>query len=253
MAIRRDYRWESRPDGVDEAAYKLRGWTKRRVAWEFLRRSKRYQRVCNEIYNSERGEVSDISPAEYGYRIPLRNLVDYTCDWEEAKECLEFFSRASVVAAAGRGGLASDDEGCVTFRIDLESMLSNRALLELRLIEIRRECEKRLAGIAKHRRKGAAARRFRAGPLSRSLRYLDLRASGKSSAKIGKLLYGVDQSAKNRSRALDKDRKRARLMLKRGLRDLIISVLIDPEELLAVPREAKAEVAQRVEEADGLF
>src|SRR5690349_14810946 len=215
MGKRRDYRWTTRPDGTDETAYKLKGWTKRRVVWEFLRRSRRYQRVCNEVHKYERGEVTDMSPAEYGYRVPLRNLVDYTCDWEEAQASLEFISRTSLSSGVDREG-SDDKRNYAVFRIDLASLLSNRSLLELRLLEIRRECEKRLSSLATHTTKAPTSKRFRAQPLARSLRYLDLRASGKSSGEIGQLLYGTGQSARNRSRALDKDRKRARHMLKRG-------------------------------------
>src|SRR5687767_2415123 len=126
MIKRPDYRWADRPNGMDKRDYSMKGWTKRRGAWEFLRRSKRYQRACNEIVKSGRDDISDVSPSEYGYRIPLRRLVDYPCDWDEANEDLEFISRSSVLATNANRNTGADPQSCLIFQVGLEAMLSNR-------------------------------------------------------------------------------------------------------------------------------
>jgi len=228
------YRWTNRPDGMNGNFYKLNGWSRRRLVWEFLRRSKRYQRACNEVFNSLRGEIDDVSPAEFGYRIPLKSLIDYTIDWEEAKGSFEIVTRTSVLSQGERAGAGnSDGSSILTFRIDLESVLTNRSILNLRIQQIAHECEKRLNEFAEHRQQRQLRCRFRAEPIGRSLRYLDLRTAGLASGEIASLLYGPNRSTEYKSRMLDKDRKRARNMLKGGLRNLMVSVLLDPKAVLA--------------------
>lgn len=232
MSRRSDYRWEDRPDGTNATHYKMKGWSKRRVVWEFLRRSKRYQRACNEVYEAQRGDIADVSPSEYGYRIPIKRLIDYCCDWGEAEKSLEFVAKASVLQ---RSTTESEEENPfrLSFQIDLEPIRRNKAILNLRLRQIKRQCEKRLSTYTSQKKKVVTSRRFRAEPMTRSLQYLDLRASGHSARQIGAQLYGEGKSAENRSRMLDKDRKRARRMLKSGLRDLMVSALLDPNGVIS--------------------
>jgi hypothetical protein len=185
------------------------------------------------VSDAVRGDISGVSPIEYGYRMPLKNFVDYTCDWDQANELLEFVSLLSVLAENGLSESDGAGESNLIFQVNLESLLANKSLLDLRIRQIRQVCERQLAKYGECRNRIPTAPRFRAEPLARSLRFLDLRAAGLSANGIGRILYGERRSSEDRSRMLDKDRKRARSMLGKGLKDLVISVLLEPKGLLA--------------------
>lgn len=236
MKTKADHRWDIRPNGNDERIYSLEGWTKKQAMWEFLRRHERYQKLCNIVYNDTRGQVSGVSPLEFDNRIPLEVLVDYPSDWEEVKSLLVVVARKSM--ASSKDDNFDPAKSVRSYDIDLKAVLERRTALELALKKIRSEVAIELQTYAKQEKIEPKSPRYKPIPMGRALRYLDLKAAGVKSAEIGRILHS-DKSPEDQSKRLDKDKKLAEKILERGIRDLMVSVYLDPKSLLAIPKSKK--------------
>ena len=229
MKRRSDYRWEDRPNGEDESKYQLARWSKKRAMWEFLRRHKQYQKVCNEVFIETHGDVTGVSPLDHDNSIPLDVFVDYPCNWEEACTHLKIVSRKSRLVTRD---FPIHGESIREFWIDLEAVRKRKSSLEVALTQIRRDVEKELEIMVNQTQRKVESPRYHPDTMGRALRYLDLKASPTRLEGIGKIMYPQRESDE-RSKMLNKDVNLARRINRRGIRDLMNAVFLDPEAVLA--------------------
>jgi hypothetical protein len=219
-------RWK-RPDGQDKTQYDS-SWSKKRFAWEYLRRSERYQYICNKVFGSHSDENElNAENASVNCKFPVRRLVNYMLDWKQAKSELKFVLRRKLVIVESEDkirGESKDANFVMKFRIDLELILNERVLLKRALFGIEKEINKRLEELKTKHGKKYRFSRLHADANCRYLQFLDLKAANASSAEIKKVLF-PRKSPANQSRMLDKYRKRVEGLMSGDARYLIAVVL----------------------------
>lgn len=198
-------RWDCRPNGIDATYCQLSTWPKKRIVWEFIRRNSKYQRACDQAAAEQRTGEIDGAPSEYGSNVPLRDLVDYTQDWEVAEAQLHF---AIPRTTKNSEEAESDPKRFLTVQLDIHKLVRNPWMLEVRFAEIKKKAQKRMEQYARQAGREIVVPRFHPDAVARSLRYLDMVAAGVSTRRMKDAFY-PGKSSDDQDRMLDKDKKRA--------------------------------------------
>jgi hypothetical protein len=220
-------RWTDRPNGLDKSQYDVPKWPDARIAWEFIRRNEKYQQACDEAHVDAHGGELDASPGDHGSKVPLKTLVDYPLDWEQAEKQIEFVSRKKIVALEDGKSGSSSGRRYATYKFDLLQLARNPRLLELRLEEMKADLSERLREYAKKIGKRSGTPRGKLIPIERSLRFLDMEEADMPVSKMKEVLYSSEDSSKNRNRMLHKDRARARELVQGRLTIFIVPELLN--------------------------
>ncbi len=216
-------RWHNRPDGTLKEYYSLCDWPKKRVVWEFIRRNLKYQKACDQAVMEQRTDDLDGPPSDYGVAVPLKNLVDYTRDWEEAEPIIYFSASVSAESIPeGKG----DPAHFVKVVLDVRKLVRHPWMLQVRLSEIERKARKKMETYAKESRREIIVPRFHAEAVARSLRYLDMVTAKASTRQIKNVLY-PGKSSDDQDRMLDKDKKRAKKYTSGHVAFLLLEELAD--------------------------
>lgn len=125
-------RWKKRPKGTDASQYTPQSWSNRQRAWEFLRRSERYQRSY-DVASGKRSTAA-AQPLE-AWDFGISEFVDYVRDWGRAEKAFKFrLYGANYLEPEEWPEIENDGRDRVAyFRVNLNLALYDRRLLKFQL------------------------------------------------------------------------------------------------------------------------
>lgn len=182
---------KARPDGTRVEQYPgNERWSKRRWAWEFLKRNDAFRAACDQL-----GETPD----EEGKRLVCKRfgLARFRHYGDSYRDPFPKFALASVSSWTqidGPGFDASDlptelEAGQVLIRFDLNPALKNARALSAQIHSATQRLEKRLNYLAKALGRQLVYEKPKTQNFLLALRMSDAKASGMTRAAIARLLF----------------------------------------------------------------
>lgn len=180
------------PDGMTLERYsRLKEWSYKKWAWEFLRRNKQFRAACKRAKLTDSDDERAKVAAEFG----LKRYKPYTEKFK-GESGKPLFSAGSISSWSNLDSEEDKsrrvrvllDNGQILVRFDLASSLADAEILkkQIRLTEIR--LEKRLKAYELKLKKESQFRRHKVSQFGQYLRLLDLNLAGKSQIYSGLLI-----------------------------------------------------------------
>lgn len=213
-----------RPDGSRIEHYrKHEAWSKRRWAWEFLKRNVSFRAACERIVDMPEGPARGEAEQEACEKFGLFSYRHYNADY--AKPYPNFaLGRVRSWTQIDHAGYDVSDvptvlkNGQVLMLFDLNHALVNTRALSGQIAHARRKLERRLAILSSSSSTVPASPKPKTDHFVVCLRMLDAKASGMTAAAIARMLF-PDETChldKDEARELFKSRFRPANDLVRG-------------------------------------